>query len=422
MLPVRHCRFWKRFIFPAILIINFQTSSASAQEICAVSSTQDILACALNQHPDVINAQAEKNRADKLIDIAKQRPNPELEGKILGGQSVDDTKLNTETSLLHTLELGGKRKSRINQAQVLAEKSGINLTRNKEEVALQTVLSLYRLRQIKSELGRIEKTLATFNKILATFKGRPKLTPEQEVSKTSFNLVRDNYRLKQITLIQEQAGLLAWLEVSTNVSEQIILRYLPPPKIKWPEFPTSTEPDKLSNSTVDLARAEKHLAEKNLSVAKSKAWPDPKIGPSFDTESLDTGGTRWLGGVNFSVPLPLLNLNRGEKAFAKADQLRAQANLELVIRKTESERTLQLKRYQAAMKALRSSRSVSALGVEYQNIGDFFEKGLVPSTLVIETHNQLYEITRTRNEQELAGVDALWRLYIINGRVLDAKL
>ncbi len=387
-----------------------------------IKTAQDVLQCALGQHPDVVNAQAEKLRDEKLVNIAKQRPNPELQSRILGGQSADDTKLNTETSLLHTLELGGKRKSRIGQATVLAEKSGIEVKRNKEEVALQTVLALYRLRQIKSELGRAEETISTFSKITSTLKSRPKLTPEQEVSQSSFSLAREDYKLKKITLTQEQAGLIAWLEVATGVPGQTILRHLPSTKAKWPEFPASIEADKFSNSTVELAHSEKNLAEKNLGLAKSKAWPDLKIGPSFDTEDLDNGGTRLLGGVSFSVPLPILNLNRGEKAFAKADQLRAQTNLEQVLRKTESERILQLKRYQAAIKALRSTQSIQGLAVEHQNLEAYFEKGLVPSTLVIETHNQLYDITRTRNEQELTGVDSLWRLYIIDGKILDSKI
>lgn len=425
MLPSRFSGPRGRWIVLAVLFMIFNTSNSSAEEGCPVSSAQDILQCALGQHPDVVNAQAEKLRDEKLVNIAKQRPNPELQGRILGGQSADDTKLNTETSLSYTLELGGKRKSRIGQAKVLAEKSSIEVKRNKEEVALQTVLALYRLRQIKSELGRAEETISTFSKITSALKSRPKLTPEQEVSQSSFSLAREDYKLKKITLTQEQAGLIAWLEVATGVPGQTILRHLPSTKAKWPEFPTSLESkesDKPSNSTLDLARSEKNLAERNISIAKSKAWPDLKIGPSFDTEDLDNGGTRLLGGVSFSVPLPILNLNRGEKAFAKADQLRAQTNLEQVLRKTESERILQLKRYQAAIEALRSTQSIQGLAVEHQNLEAYFEKGLVPSTLVIETHNQLYDITRTRNEQELTGVDSLWRLYIIDGKILDAKL
>ncbi len=409
-----------RWIVLAVFCMIFPTSNSSAEEGCPVSSPQDILQCALSQHPDVINAQSEKFRDEKLVDIAKQRPNPELGSRILGGKSSGNTTLNTETSLLHTLELGGKRKSRIGQAKVLSEKSGIEVKRNKEEVALQTVLTLYRLRQIKSEIGRVDETLATFGKILNTFKSRPKLPPEQEVSQSSFSLAREDYKLKKISLIQEQAGLVAWLQVATGVSEQTILRNLPSPKAKWPKFPMLKGMN--SNSSIELARSEKNLAEKNTAIAKSKGWPDVKIGPSFDTEGLETGGTRWLGGVNFSIPLPILSLNRGEKAFAKADQLRAQTNLEQVIRKTDSERFLQLKRYQAAVNALESTNQIHGMETEHEKIEEFFEKGLVTSILVIETHRQLYDISRTHNEQELMGIEALWKLHILDGTFMEDKI
>lgn len=421
MLPSPFLGLPGRWIVLAAFFIYFQVSPSFAEGGCPVSSTQDILQCALAQHPDVLNAQAEKVRDEKLINIAKQRPNPELESRILKEQNPGNG-LSAETSLLHTLELGGKRKSRIDQAKVLAEQSKIGVKHNQEEVALQTVLALYRLRQIKSELGWMDETISTFSKILFAFKSRPRLTPEQEVSQSSFGLAREDYQLKKIILVQEQANIIAWLEVATGVSAPIILKHLPLPKSKWPHVPESLDSGKTSNSTLDLARSEKNLAEKNVSIAKSKAWPDFKIGPSVDTESLGNGDTRWLGGVNFSLPLPLLNLNRGEKAFAQADQLRAQTNLEVALRKTDFERALQLKRYQAITRALRAGQSIDNLKVEHQNLEAYFEKGLVPSTLVIETHNQMYDITRIRGEQELAGVDALWRLMIIDGKVLDTKI
>ncbi len=421
MLPLRFLGQRGLWIILAGLIISMPIKNVSAEGECVVSSPQDILNCALNQHPNIINAEAEKFRDSKLVEIAKQRPNPELNSRLLGGQSADDTKMNTETSLLHTFELGGKRKYRIGLAQVLGEQSGIQIKRSKEEVALQTVLALYRLRQIRSELARIDETVGTFSKILATFKSRPKLAPEQDISQSSFGLSREEYKLKKIALIQEQTDLLSWLKVATGIPDQVILKHLPAGKNKWPNY-IPTELEKSSNAILELARSEKNIAKTNVNIAKSKAWPDLKIGPTFDTESLDSGATRLLGGVNFSIPIPLLNRNKGGKAYAQADQIRAEKNLEIALKKTASERELQFKRYKDARNALRSTQEVSVLTSQHQKIETFFEQGMVSSTLVIETHRQLYEITKTRNEQELTGIDALWRLYILDGKVDEAKL
>ena len=246
MLLSQFLRLSGQWIVLAAFFTCFQPPTTFSEEGCPVSSTQDILQCALGQHPEVINAQAEKVRDEKLVDIAKQRPNPELEGRILKERNPGHN-LSTETSLLHTLELGGKRKARTDQAKVLFEKSSIEVKRHQEEAALQTVLALYRLRQIKSELGRAKETISTFDKIISALKAHPRLTPEQEVSQSSFGLVREDYKLKKITLTQEQAELIAWLEVATGIPGQTILRHLPPAKTKWPEFSGATEPNKFSN-------------------------------------------------------------------------------------------------------------------------------------------------------------------------------
>ncbi|MBI4237834.1 MAG: TolC family protein [Deltaproteobacteria bacterium] len=412
-----------------ILILFFASSTlvaSGAQDVransCdAIVSAQDILQCALGRHPDVIHAQAETARDTQLVQIARQRPNPELQGRVLGGHNTGAIRWSSETALLHTVEVGGKRRARIGQARALVKQAGIAVKRNQEAVALQTVFALYRLRQIRLELERAEETITTFSKLLAALNARPTRTPEQEVSQSSFRLAREAYTLKQIALIQERAGMMASLEAATGIPGRTIARHLPKPA-RWPQSPSAMEPAPRSSASLELARSEQQLSAWKVAVAQSNAWPDLKIGPSVDAEAQDSGETRWFGGVTVSVPLPLWNRNRGEKAFAKADQLRARANLEQVLRKNAAERLLQLKRYRAAVQALRASRSIPGLAVEHQHLETYFEKGLVTSALVIEIHNQLYDITSTRHEQELIAVDALWRLYILDGRVLEAKM
>jgi len=413
----------RRFVILSLLFLSFGKAALAddPNECKTINAAQDILQCALNRHPNVIAAEVEKVRDSKLIDIAKQRPNPEFGSRILGGQNGGSAKLNTEISLLHTLELGGKRKSRIDQAQVLANKSEIEVKKNKEEVALQTVLALYRLHQIKSEFARINETLETFNKILDTFKSRPKLAPEQDISRSSFGLSREEYKLKKIALIQEQTELVNRLEVATGISAPVILKHLPSSKNKWPNY-ISVNSEESSNASLEIARTEKKLAKTNIEIAKSKTWPDLKIGPSFDTEYQEGSGSGFLGGINFSIPLPLLNRNKGEKAYAQADQMRAEKNLDLLLKKTHSERQLLLKQYKNAVNGLRSIHPLGLLASEHQNIESFFERGMVTTALVIETHRQIYEITKTRNEQELSGIEALWRLYILDGRLLKEKI
>ncbi len=405
----------------AALWIFGGTTPTFADNVCLIEERQDILNCALKNHPDIIGLKYERLRDQKLVDIAKQRPNPEIESRLLGGKSADDTSFNTETILLTTWELGGKRKARINQATVLGNKPIVNTLQTKESIALQTVLALYRLRQIRSELSQLDEAIATFNKIQRTFQARPKLAPEQEVSSASFDLAREDYQLQKTSLIQEQSELKYFLELATGNAFSILQRYLPPFKSRWPKLQSEADISNIHNSTIALAKLDQAIAQSEIQVARSKVWPDLKIGPTLDTESL-TNSTKAIGGVGFSIPLPILNRNKGEKAFAEAEKLRSDTNLELTLRKISIERRTQLQRYSTAIRALKQSPAVSQLSSKHESIESLFEKGLVPSTLVIEAHRQLNDIVKTRNEQELTAIDALWRIYIIDGRLSEARL
>ncbi len=409
-------------IFFAALGMIFLAKNLSAEEGCLISTSQDILSCALKRHPHVIQAEAGKLRDSKLPDIARQRPNPELQSRILGGQSADDTFLNTETSLLHTWELGDKRKARVGQANALMDKAGSDFQASQELAALQTVLALYRLREIHTEFARIHETVSTFDKILATFKSRPTLTPEQEVSSSSFQLAREEYKLKNTALLQEQSELRSFLEWATGLSALQLEKYFPGFKTDWPSVSPEQTAGDSSYSSLSKARAEQKLAQANVHIAKSKVWPDLKIGPTIDTESLNSGRTDLIAGIALSVPLPILNLNKGEKAYAHLDKLKAEKEFELTLQKISIERSKQITRYQSATRALQQSHSLRDLSAQHENMEAYFEKGLVPSTLVIECHRQLYEVTRTRHEQELAGIDALWRIYILDGKFLEQKI
>lgn len=413
----------KRVLFLYIFLLFYPVLTFADSQNCEFKTPQDILDCALQNHPDVINAESENKRDQKLVDIAKQRPNPQLDSRILLGKTAENTGPNTESTLLIPFELGGKRKSRIAQAKVLGRKATINILENREATALQTVLALYRLRQIKSELAQVEEAIGTFDKISKTFQSRPKLTPEQDVSFASFDLAREDYRLKKATLTQEQSNISHLLGLSTGASFSVIQRHLPSFKSKWPKISENQSGNASNSSVIAKAKEDQSLAQANFEIAKSKAWPDVNIGPTFNTEALpNNGGIKVVGGVGLSLPIPILSQNRGDKAFAYADKSRADTNLELAIRKTSIERDIQAQRYLAAVKALKQSQPSDRLSIQHENIEKFFEKGLVPSTLVIEAHRQLYDITKTRNEQELTGIDALWRLYIIDGKFLDAKL
>lgn len=412
----------RKIVFLFMLMMSGIMGKAYAQEShpCGnIKSAQDILNCAISHHPDVQISEESLKRDQALKKIAKQIQNPEVEAKVLSGHSNSDSVVNTEINIGQTIELGGKRKNRIKQAIGMANLTEAQVLESKELTALNTVLALYRLRQIRSELSAVNEGMTTFQHTIEHFKSRPKLAPEQEVSSTVFKLSLDDYKLKKSKLLQEQIALQKFLELATGLPIATIEKHLPSGKQQWPKF--SIPKGEIKNSELAKAQAEKTISEANLKLAKSNAWPDFKVGPSFTTQT-GIPGNNTAAGVNVSLALPIFSLNKGGIDYAKRDFYRSDLAYQLTLTKKENERLQLLLRYQSALKSLSQLRLNGTLKNEHKNMEEYYEQGLVSSSLVIETHRQIFEVTESVNEQELTAIDALWRLYILDGKLFDAKM
>ncbi|QQR81265.1 MAG: TolC family protein [Deltaproteobacteria bacterium] len=406
-------------VLMALFILPIQNSHAQSNSCDSIKSTQDVLDCALSHHPDIQLSESSLERDKFLKSIAKQRPNPELNTSLMSGQTGGNDGLNTEFGLLIPLEVGGKRKNRIRQAIANESITQAQVLESKELTALNTVLALYRLRQIHSELATINEALSTFENIKSNYKKRTTLAPEQEISSNVFGLAADEYKLKRTTLMQEEESLKKFLELATGLSQNSIQKHLPGSKSRWPVFQGASQD--MKNSALAKTQAETTLAAANLRLAKSQAWPDFKLGPTLQTQSGTPGNPRAIG-MNISMSLPLLSWNRGNIQYAQRDKSRSALAYELARNKNQNERQEQILRYQSAIASLKSLRSTASMNTEHQSIEKYFEEGLIPTSLVIESHRQIFELTESMNRQELNAIDALWRLFIIDGRFLSEKI
>ncbi|HEX5035966.1 MAG TPA: TolC family protein [bacterium] len=399
------------------------TSPAFAEpSSCGIRSAQDILDCVLTHHPDLAVSQAAVERDIELAAVARQRPNPELESKILAGTSSAADDLETETRLLHTVELGGKRKARLREAKAFGEIAVADRQKTREEVALATVLALHRLRQIRTERAYLRESLESFGRILGQLKTRPLLSPEQSVSQSVFEMAAEEYRLKETTLLAEENGLKSSLELATGLPFESLQRHLPAAKTSWPKIGGDGGPA-AGAGDLQKAKAETDRASAGLEAAKSLSWPDLKIGPTVQTANPSGAGrTGTSVGGTISLPIPLLSVNGGGRRFAAAEKARAELNLRATNERLAKERQKQVERYRSAVKIFSQFRSRSALGAKHKAVDDLFERGLAPSALVLESHRQMIEIIRSLDEQELAALDALWRIAILDGKLTEAKL
>lgn len=410
-----------KLFFPILLLASFFPCAVWAQDFCgSVKSAQDILNCALRNHPEIKLSASSLKRDELLKSIAKQLPNPELDGSILSGQPGNPHGVFIDMGITQAIELGGKRKNRIKQAIATEQLTRAQALESKELTALNTVLALYRLRQIRNELAVINEASSTYRHILSNYKSRPKLAPEQEVSSSVFHLAQDEAKLKKTSLLQEQISLLQFLTLATGLSDKQILSQLPRGRRSWPKFSISKNQEVL-NSELAKANADKAISEANLKLAKSNAWPDFKLGSSFQTQTGITGKDS-SAGVTFGLGIPIVSRNKSEIEYAKRDYAKSALSYQLITQKNQSERIKQIRRYNQAIQSLHQVQSTASINTGHENLEKYFTEGLLSASLVIETHRQLIELTESKNIQELNAIDALWRLYIIDGKIMEAKL
>lgn len=399
------------------LVPGFAEPSTSACD--KFMSYKDILRCAVEQHPEIQQAKLLLNQNKNLIDMAGQRPNPELSTQILGGKAGEDSYQYNQINLAHTFELGGKRGARIRKSQVQINSTEIDLRTAQESIYLKTYLALSRLRQITSELEIYDDALSTFERIQKQFRTRPRMTPEQQATYSIMDIAASDYRLRRRPLVNEARENERFLEQSLGQALRLNKNIYPPFRTKWPELKASE--NSLSSITLKKSLAELEFAQAELNEAKSLSWPDLKLGPTFETQSQGSQRTNSFG-LNLSFAIPLYQANGAGRSFAAGGVARAQQLVAATKTFEEQQLSLQREKYLEAVSALENALSIEDLHKKHRAIEKSFASGVVPSSLIIEIHRQMADYIKSLSEQENTAIEALARVYSIEGRLLSEGL
>ncbi len=411
-----------RFLL-ALLLPGHSFVSKGNQELCSPFKTaKDIAICALQNHPDIKRINAEIAVSDSLVEVAGQRPNPELASKTVFGKENGDRNITAEIDILHTVELGGKRSSRINKAYAEKEILQSRSNRTKHAIYIETMSMLYRLRQIKSELATLDEALLTYAEIRKHFNRRPRLNPEQEVSNSIFQIAESDYQIRKSSLESELESAYKTLYIAIGETSMIKPEILPPFKTDWPDVKNEIDGSKQANGPEQMiAQAELKDAEMSHSLAKAESWPDFKIGPSIERQT--QGGESFFSyGVSFSFAVPFFHNNGAGRASAAANIDRANNNLAMQRIEDTSRREIYLKKYRNATKALKTALHVKDLEQKHVNVEKLFFRGVVPSSLVLEAHRQMIDLIKLQNEQEIIALQSLLQIYSYDGYLLEGML
>lgn len=400
--------------------VSGEPSSETAAPCSELKTAENILRCALERHPAVVKARIESQRSSFGESKASSFENPEIETKTTYGKSLGDHLWTFEGSLNQKIETGGKRASRIEAARADANKAGANLQKAREAALLEVVHTLNRHRQIHDELEIIQEAIEAFGRVQSLYRGRGRLSAEQEISSEIFSLALGEHKLRKNNLSNEKDELKRRLELIVGAPLSEEESYLPDFKTHWPSLEEAPV-DPKKNSELLMAKAELQFAEAELKGARGNSWPDLTIGPSF-TWDREGPSDVYRYGLNLNLPLPLWNWNRAGRGAAEQGKLLAEKNFEITEREINSERKQLLEKYQSVVEAIKALPDLKALEKKHSRVEKLFEQGLVSTSLFIETHRQIQEFIKARNEEEHEATDALWKIQAVDGRMFEEAL
>ncbi|WP_127717044.1 TolC family protein [Halobacteriovorax sp. HLS] len=402
------------FLVVFISIYTFKTYAK-----CNLKNSNDILELVKKNHPSITFNNVKGMALESNIEVAGQRLNPELDAESTVGDSVGGKNYRTSVSLKHTFELGGKRDSRINVARNTF-KTGVALAEfDNQQTIINTVIKLHRLRQVYELVPIYEESLSAFNKILKTIKGRMSLSPEQQVEAETLELAVNDYKLKIAQLNSEKMNLTTHLSFFMGV-DCTIPRSALPVSINLDE---RFERDlKIENySKFKAATFSLEMAKSNLDLEKSNSYPDLQVGPIYEYEKNSAGRIDTFG-VAITMDLPILSINSGGRKRATNDVLAASLNLRNIKKESMLDVQSWLQKYNQYKDSLKTIANKDKLEKKHRKIESLFNRGIISTSLVIESHRQLVEFFITRFEFEIGATEALWNIYKLNGEIASKSL
>ncbi len=321
--------FWRGALIAGLAFAAL-TEPAAAQEPPVVSLDEALDLSGVSEgsastdsNPRLIGPRAETEAAEALIGQARLRPNPEVsfEAENFAGSGAFSGLRATEYTLSvgQRLELGGKRRARIDAAETQADLARLRANLSQAELGylvreryITAVAAASRVDLARDIVARDEE-LARIASVLVEVGREPPLRALRA----------------QAALAEAQAGLeaaqAASLAARTGLAALWSEQTAPP--LVPSEFPAIVPPgDVMATSSplqLEVARATTSAAAAEIARERSLRVPDPTISAGVRRFE-ETNANAFIVGV--SIPLPLGNRNQGNIAAAQANLRAATAH------------------------------------------------------------------------------------------------
>lgn len=390
--------------------------ASTSEKNCSVDNYIELVKCAQESSADIQISNQKIKSSEKLEDAARQWINPELNIESI---SKDADTSEQAATLYFNLSLGGKRSAKISEAKAEYEKSLIGGQFDIQNFRLSLMLALHRVSHLQNEIKIEDESVATFSKIIRQFQSKAALSPEQDVSLSVFKMALADHQLSLVKLKSEFEKLTDEISVSTGIPKDVILKNLPKSKNEWPKVDMNE--DTVNSPQLKIAQSELNISKSLKSQANAESWPELKIGPTIQ-KNKTAGEVETLTGVSLSMPLPVFSWNGGARAYSKQRLIEAEMNYEFAKKKAASMRKQLLNKYLSLTTALSSTINSKSISEKHEKIEKQFFKGIVPSSLIIEAHRQLFDLESKRNESELEALDSLGQILILDNKFSEVIL
>ena len=404
-----------------LAIVNFACTTAFAEDSqCSnPKSTNDVLLCLDQNHPDVKKTSVDSKLAEGVVSTGTQIPNPELSFDTVKGRSLGETRGESTLAISQLIEISGKRGARKKLAKATAAGIRASSALAVNQARSANVLKFVRYRQLLTEIAVLEEAISTYEKVNRQFSSRSRLLPDQEVSSAVFRLALSDYRHRLAGLEAERSELESYFRVVPELNFEASVKYLPK---RWKTWPKPNAIGGAIESSPQMIELESNLskASAQLDLARAGTWPDLTV--SLLAKEDVEGTTKFNSyGFGISLPLPLWNLNGGERQQAAAEKYKAELEFSARSKELALQRQNLFTSYQRFVKALEQSPDPSEIDRKHRNTESLFYRGVISGALVIEAHRQILDFTETSHELELETLQTLLNIYSLEGKLAGFK-
>lgn len=382
-------------------------------------NTDDVLACLNQNHPDIKKTTVDSKLAEGVIKTATQFQNPQFSFYTLNGKTLGETRGESQFTVSQLVEISGKRGARSRLGYATADSIRAASAVNKDLARIDNILRFVRYRQLLTEIEVLQEALETFGKVNRQFSSRPKLSPDQQVNAGIFKLAAGDYGSRLANLVSERNLLDRYFKLIPELNFAESAKVLPKRWKSWPRAEIFQGDLKQSIRFKEL-EANLRKAQASHDFARAASWPDPTVSVIVQDEVEGWTEFRRVG-VGVSIPLPVWNVNGGERNQAAALEYKADVDFKMGTQSLEIERSNLISNYKEFTSALNQSPDLSDTHKKHQNTEALFYRGVISGTIVIEAHRQILDFTQTSHGLELEALRALLMLYSFEGRLGEFK-